>query len=477
MEYDLKSTDRHQRWPSGGKEVSKGKSFFLAILACLLLVLGGKRQESPLPTSKEPTPTQLLQVALATRTESPAVASVAVRSRPIGAVAKEPTPERFFRLEPTATPQEEFSVPATMPEAVLEPAPTTPEEFPTPTAIPEEVQDQPDEGRLRYASYAGAGMEALLGWYDDGAGLWRDTGWWNSANALTAIADYALLSGDDRAGSIIANTFDKNSSGNFINDFYDDEGWWALAWVKAYDLTGDSRYLGAAEVIFQDMQGGWDSACNGGIWWSKERNYKNAIANELFIAVAAQLYLRTPPDRAPGYLAWAQQGWDWFRASGLINGANLVNDGLTASCENNGQPAWSYNQGVILGALLDLYSGTGDGSLLDQAVAIADAALANLAGGDGILRELCEPRGVDDADQPQFKGAFIRNLARLYEATNKPEYKDVILRNADSLWLNSRDPAGNYFGGRWDGPFSSGSPSKQGAALDALNAALGVNGQ
>ena len=35
----------------------------------------------------------------------------------------------------------------------------------------------------------------------------------------------------------------------------------------------------------------------------------------------------------------------------MINSANMVNDGLTSGCVNNGQPAWSYNQGVILDAL------------------------------------------------------------------------------------------------------------------------------
>ena len=94
----------------------------------------------------------------------------------------------------------------------------------------------------------------------------------------------------------LANTFTaaQTTSPGFINNYYDDEGWWALAWVNAYDLTHTPQYLQMAQSIFADMAGGWDTAtCGGGIWWSKDKTYKNAIANELFLSVAAHLANRT----------------------------------------------------------------------------------------------------------------------------------------------------------------------------------------
>ena len=44
----------------------------------------------------------------------------------------------------------------------------------------------------------------------------------------------------------------------------------------------------------------------------------------------------------------------------MINSAGLVNDGLTAACANNGQTVWTYNQGLAIGAALELWRATGD---------------------------------------------------------------------------------------------------------------------
>ena len=65
----------------------------------------------------------------------------------------------------------------------------------------------------------------------------------------------------------------------FINDFFDDNLWWALAWVAAGDLTGDERYRAAAQAIFAHSLSGWDNACGGGLWWNEKLDYKNAITN------------------------------------------------------------------------------------------------------------------------------------------------------------------------------------------------------
>jgi predicted alpha-1,6-mannanase (GH76 family) len=327
----------------------------------------------------------------------------------------------------------------------------------------------------QYLHHAALGVETLQGWYDTGTGLYKATGWWNSAYAITALADYSKAASTQQYVSTLANTFTmaQKTSAGFINRYYDDEGWWALAWIDAYDLTGDARYLQMAQSIFGDMAGGWDTTtCGGGIWWSKDKTYKNAIANELFLSVAAHLANRVANKQAALYGDWSRREWEWLSASGMINAQHLINDGLNSSdpkaCKNNGQTTWSYNQGVILGALAEFSRFSDDRTLAAEASAIATAAITRLADSKGILHDPCEPKC--GADGPQFKGIFVRNLTRLYELNPDSAYRSFVDINADSIWSQGRG-AGYKFGVVWSGPFDQADAATQSSALDAIIAA------
>lgn len=140
-----------------------------------------------------------------------------------------------------------------------------------------------------YRARASAGITALQRWYDPASGLWRGTGWWNCANALTAVIRYTKLTGDHTHAGVIATTFTaaQRQHAGFVNDYYDDNGWWALAWVTAFDVTRDSRYLDMAQAIFARNAAAWTGACGGGLIWNTTSTYKNAITNELFLTLAA----------------------------------------------------------------------------------------------------------------------------------------------------------------------------------------------
>jgi len=316
-----------------------------------------------------------------------------------------------------------------------------------------------------------AAATILQQWYN-GNGLYDTTGWWNAANCVEAIENVIFANNDLQYLNVLTNTFNRNSSGNFLNFYYDDEGWWANVWIRAYDLTGNTNFLSMAKTIFADLLTGWDtsSACPGGVWWNKSTTqpYKNAIPNELFLLAAIRLHQRTPGDAGAGsYFYWATNEWAWFNASGMINGQNLVNDGLNG-CVNNGSTTWTYNQGVILGGLTDLYKVTGDITYLNQATLIANAAVANLIDGNGILREPCES-GDCGGDGPQFKGIFIRYLAYLYDVTRNPAYYNFLFKNGHSVWFTDRNVF-NQLGLRWGQNFDTADAARQSSAMMAVSA-------
>jgi predicted alpha-1,6-mannanase (GH76 family) len=333
--------------------------------------------------------------------------------------------------------------------------------------------------------------EVLLQSYDEEK-AWFPSSWWNSAVALQTMGDYMLRTGDRSYLDELDHSFETNKGpfpagerstdeiyGNFTSRAIDDAGWWALNWVTAYDLTGDPKYLDMAGTIADFMHGFWDpSTCGGGIWWNEERTYKNAVTNGQWIRLTAELHNRLPGDTV--WLERSQEAWDWYAASGLVNAEGLVNDGLTDACANNGDTVWSYNQGLGIGAALELYRATGDPELLDAAKRLADAALASDAlVTDGVLTESCDPLGrTCDDNQKQFKGIFMRYLMDLADTTGDPRYQEFVDRQAETLWADDRDSS-ERLGLRWAGASTEASPNvfdwrTQASALSALIADVPV---
>src|SRR6202034_835730 len=120
---------------------------------------------------------------------------------------------------------------------------------------------------------ADAGMAALQNLYNNSTGLFETpAGWWQDANALETTVDYMARTGNALYAQDISTTFNDNRANNFLDNYYDDEGWWAIAWIKSYDFTGNTDYLNMAKTIFADMAAAWDpSTCSGGIWWDRAR--------------------------------------------------------------------------------------------------------------------------------------------------------------------------------------------------------------
>ncbi|KAK1781697.1 glycoside hydrolase family 76 protein [Copromyces sp. CBS 386.78] len=315
--------------------------------------------------------------------------------------------------------------------------------------------------------------------YNPSEGRWSpDIAWWISGTALQAVLDYMQMTGSrdylDQARYIV----DKQKAplpgwpqggGNFRADSTDDTAWWALAMLRMFDLTGDKQYL---SIAMQDEQYIWnywtDTECGGGIYVDiRAMTYKNAIANALYIKLAAGLHLRTGDSH---YLARALKSHQWFEESGMINAEGLVNDGLTQDktngvCFNNEGPTWSYLQGALIGGLVELFRTTLANAVIfsPQLTPSSTWVLTDYA---------CEGTAAGcNFDQQSFKGIFARNLGELDAQLVARPYRAYLEHNADLAYQKARN-ADDTYGTSWAGPYDGSSLAKQQSAASLWVALL-----
>src|SRR5581483_9555280 len=106
-------------------------------------------------------------------------------------------------------------------------------------------------------NFADASKQALTvlttNWYNQnppsqyGDAYWIDGGFlWESGNALEILLDYQINSGDSNSfGAVYDQVYAAFNSSFYAGWFgyYDDEGWWGISCLKAYELTQDQKWL------------------------------------------------------------------------------------------------------------------------------------------------------------------------------------------------------------------------------------------
>ncbi|SNS51263.1 Predicted alpha-1,6-mannanase, GH76 family [Micrococcales bacterium KH10] len=325
--------------------------------------------------------------------------------------------------------------------------------------------------------------------------------WWHSAVATSALVETMRVTGDHRYLPLIEEIHTSNRVKNFgfgdefRNEFIDDTGWWAMAWIDAYRLTGEQKYLDSAQIATEFMSQHWNSqtAC-GGIFWKLEHSPNNgweplghlaAISNSLYLQVNAALYRETG-DRQ--YLDEAEKEWQWYSSKGLIDNDGLVLDGVNRDgsptrpeCTAGGGK-FTYNSGVIVSGLVEYYHATGNTSLLDSAQFVAHGITTSQTfSPGGILQDSCERRTDEwmnenpdernkpvpekpfngyrcQNDGPVFKGPTVRGLGEL-NATLKSidgtapysEYLDRQIATAQNTGSRQagRAEGADLYGLRW----------------------------
>ena len=186
--------------------------------------------------------------------------------------------------------------------------------------------------------------------------------------------------------------------------YYDDNAWLGLAMVRHAEVTGDTTVFSTARAVLSFVVSGWSTEPGvqpGGVRWrdvpSSRARHVCSTAPGVQLAVALA---RTTGEQS--LLDWGVRGYDWTRHA-LGDGRGLYFDRITPEGEVE-RARFTYNQGAMIGAGVQLAEATGDPAYLGHARETARAALSRFD-----LAAL-----LDSA--PWFNAIYFRNLFLLAAA-------------------------------------------------------------
>jgi len=292
------------------------------------------------------------------------------------------------------------------------------------------------------------------------------SGYWTYAVAWDAIISAANAINPGQFNPYISRLF-KGVGNNWVDNWYDDMNWMTLALLNAHNHTGDNNYLNTAKTLFENIINAWDTSCcaphPGGNWWDKAHTQKATASNAGPVISALILYERTKEAR---YRDYGIKLYNFWRSYEVNNSTGQVVDHLVVP---SGQQVWwsfTYNQGLMIGAAIEMYKVTGNRNYLNDANLVA-RFMANNQVQSGVLHDCGNPPG---GDCPNFKGIGYKYLAQLEKLQGTGQYKAVLSNSVNSLWTRARNTGTGLFNYDWLGPAPNGpvSLSEENAAMLAL---------
>ncbi|QIW98924.1 hypothetical protein AMS68_004442 [Peltaster fructicola] len=251
---------------------------------------------------------------------------------------------------------------------------------------------------------------------------------------------------------------------------YDDAQWVVLEWLEAIRLIRRSSQAGVAtsgadmasfahraHIFYNIVQNEFNlSLCEGGLTWDPAKTtYKNAITNELFVASSAAMFLYWPGDNDTSpypsttynktldplpylskhdnlLLSNAEKAYDWIKNHNFTNSQGLLVDGYHVSanqttCDMRVETVYTYNQGVLLSGLRELWLATGNQDYLASGYSLVDVVInatgwlgsdANSTsdwaglGRHGIMEDTCDVYSNCTQDAQIFKGVYFHHLSQ-----------------------------------------------------------------
>ncbi len=225
-------------------------------------------------------------------------------------------------------------------------------------------------------------------------------------HGLRPIPGYSPYPGDRTAGT---------------ETWFDDNGWWGLAFMNAYRATGTRRYLKDAErALHYIARVGWDPQ-GGGIWWNTHHPYKagEALASGTLLAVL--VYQQTHSAFA---LAQARRFLSWADSSGFS-----AADGLYAASNLSPTPI-DYIQAPLIYAQADLCRVSSAQALCDRAEQLKATALTRF----GYLLNF----------SPQYDAIYLQWMLALYSLDGDRSLYALAAENARNAQSRAVNGEGLY---------------------------------
>jgi predicted alpha-1,6-mannanase (GH76 family) len=265
----------------------------------------------------------------------------------------------------------------------------------------------------------------------------------------------ALLDGVERTGryrGLVETFYRAHEPRGWLNNLFDDQNWMTLALTRAYRLTGNPLYLARARAIFKDiMTHAPDSTCcgpePGGLWWNREHSCKATCANAGAVISAARLYGLTED---PSYLTFATRVYHYWLSHMVDPKTFQVADNIGP----DGKILWwrfTYNEGLMIGASVELHRVTGSLVYLELARFITDFLLEHETVATPFGRVLAD-RAPCTGDCPAFKGVTVRYLAQLQQVAPRDEVADLLRASAASVWSAAKAKETDHFNNDWTVP-------------------------
>jgi hypothetical protein len=203
--------------------------------------------------------------------------------------------------------------------------------------------------------------------------------------------------------------------------WFDDNGWWGLAFFNAYRATGSRRWLTDAQrALAYVAAAGWDSE-GGGLWWNTEHPYKAGEALAADTLLATLLYQQT-------HSAFALGQAEKFLLWGNTIGFSSAN-GLYAGSSINPTPI-DYIESPLIYAQALLCKETGNAADCERVEPLTGTSLRRF----GQLLDFA----------PQYDAIYLQWMLALYSLDHNPELYALAAANAREAQTHALNGEGLY---------------------------------